>query len=234
MGNKIGKFEIAYRKRKDLFGSIRFILLGLALPLMSFSCTSEAVDLPIKEARIEGTPVRGVLEEMHRTILGIVVGHDSLADVIRKLGSNTINKSHEIDTRPNYLCYQSEHKDNKILVVFYAGPLGSYRNVTSVVIAPATAYRVMPRGCKSSNKVNAGLASTSGFGLNQSIEVYQKILQSKPFLNSKKLYEFSYETERRVTTGNRVVTSMVTSGLFVRTNANSLVQWFEIYFVESF
>jgi len=232
VGHKIGIFMDVGNQRSDTCQPAGLIFLGLVLSALCFSCTSEAYDLPIREPRIEGASVRGVLEGKHRTILGINIGRDSLDDVIKRIGPNAVNKSQDIDTRPKYLCYLSAHEGDKTLIVFYAGPLGGYQKVTSVVIAPADAYRHVPSGCKRNNRVHSGIRTDSGIGINMPLSTYTKLLPSKPYLNSKKLYEYSFETENVTKAGNRLITSVITSGLFIKTNQDSSVRWVELYFVE--
>ena len=189
---------------------------------------------PSPPAVIEARPVAGVLSTPDRTILGVIVGRDSLTDVTRKLGRASIVKKGDADGRPRVLCYRSGQKGDETTVIFEAGPLGGFMTVTGVTIARASDFSALGDNCRETSKVTRVTARTAHVRLDMPIGAAVRALKATPSTSRDGLVEMAFErtvTKRSKATGKEQQID-VSSGIVVRPENNN-VRWFAIYYTES-
>src|SRR5512142_978063 len=175
---------------------MRFTLLGLMALCASVAyagTTQERADRPGLPTTIEAHRVAGGLPTSSRTLLGIVVGNDSLKDVRHRLGNSAIKKIDNEDGRPNIVCYRSSDASDDTMVVFEAGPLGGFQTTTAVTVGHASAFGSLADGCLATAKVTKATARAGHLGLGGAIQTAARALKAKPTVSSAGVTEIALE-----------------------------------------
>lgn len=213
---------------------LRTTLLGLLLT----GITAQATNAPVAglpsaiPAQIESTPAKGVLPARVRTLFGLTIGSASIAQVQEKLGAANVVKLGNIDGRPKAVCYRSASDDT--VVVFEAGPLGGFDQVTGVTVASGTAFAPPLRDCATSAKISRALAAAGTLRLGADINAVAGQLKIDPRTNSRGVMELPFEatTLRRVNHSAQKTEVDTSSGIFARVRDRRVI-WYHIYFTES-
>lgn len=180
---------------------------------------------------IEGTPAKGVLPARNRTVLGLTLGKHSLRDVKTRLGEAPVFKARDAEGRPNTVCYVSSKLKDNTVVVFEAGPLGGFEDLTSITVGPSHAFTASFQDCTKSSKVDRSSAAAGTIRLGADIEVVAKSLRVKVARTKAGLIELPFETPTRIKdkqTG-KVLEGDTLSGVIAE-DTGGTIQWFSVYF----
>lgn len=207
---------------------IAMALLGSSFPAMANGPIPRELPAAIP-AQIVGKPMNGILPLRNRTMLGIVIGRDSLQAVTRKLGGARVVKADSIEGRPNTMCFVSG-RDGTTLTV-EAGPLGGFQIVTGVTVAPKEAFTADMHECLSTNKFDRASLTAGALRLGVRFSEVLASLRADPAKRDG-IVELPFETStiRKVKGQQREVDTI--SGVVARVT-DDRVAWFSIYYAES-
>lgn len=165
--------------------------------------------------------IRGELPLSHRTVLGVVIGRDSLADVEQRLGpALRFTPVGSVDVVA--VCYESDDEQN--VVLFQADP----RDVQAVVLmAHATrrnALGGMARHCQRSAALSAGVGNAAGVTLGMSHDDFIARFLHRPSEDHPRSAGFYFYdlVEPRGESGSRADCQLL-SGVRIRTREGQAV-----------
>jgi hypothetical protein len=211
-------------------------ILLMVMVLSAFSATDANADAELASgppSSIETATAQGVLAAKNRTVLGITVGQHSLADVRRRLGDAKVVKMQAMDGRPDVVCYRSS-KDDATVVMFEAGPLGGFKDVTAATVAPASAFGAAAHACLATEKVNRKTAAIRGIRLGAPMSSVSSVLGKAPAKTKAGLVELPLELikEHKSSSGTKTEET-VSSGFVGRADASGSLAWFSVYYTRS-
>lgn len=181
---------------------------------------------------IENPAHAGQLAARFRTVLGLEVGKHKLGDVLQRFPGAEIFRLDDSDGSSKAICLRSTASNDDTQVVFEAGPLGGFEDLTGVTVAPRAAF---PRTykCVGSRLVTVASASAKSIKLGADLSELAKALNTRTAYAKSGLVEFPFERQSRFRdpkTGTSTE-SRILSGVVARVDSNR-VRWFSIYFVE--
>ncbi len=139
---------------------------------------------------------REILEDQHLTVLGVTVGKQTLNDVQRRLGSTVILPRRE--QAPKRICYVSSRDDDGTIVVFEAGAIGGWEEITSVSIFSRKAKFVERPSCAASGIISKDVRTPRGLRLELDRRDLTKMLGAPTAERSNNVL-YVYRKERRMT-----------------------------------
>jgi len=115
--------------------------------------------------------IRGELPLAHRTVLGVVVGRDSLADVEKLLGpAERFAPVGSADVVA--LCYEWDDDEDGSVIVFQADPKDPRAVVLMAHATRRIALRGMARHCQPSTALRDGVSTAAGVQLGMSHDAF--------------------------------------------------------------
>ena len=140
------------------------LLAALAWPATAFVQPGDALAVDPAE-RLPST-IRGELPLAHRTVLGVVIGRDSLADVQDRLGrAPRFTPVGSVDVEA--VCYEASDDEGSV-VVFQADPKDPDGPVLMAHATRRGALGGIARHCQRSFALAAGIANAAGVKLGMS------------------------------------------------------------------
>jgi len=179
-------------------------------------------------------PVHGVLPATLRTIFGVTVGTASLSDVEKRLGKAAIQRTGRSADRSKSLCYKSALAGDDTVVLFEAGPLGGFQDITAVTIGSSSDFGRIATGCAVSSRVSRSTARIGGLRLGVQIDSVTPHLGVVLTPTEPGFYEVALERDRKRAArgGDEDVTVTTASGIKVHASAG-VTTWFSVYYTES-
>jgi hypothetical protein len=203
--------------------------------LLSAACVSvdaeEAKLIAGVPGVIESKPAKGTLPAKNRTVLGLTLGKHTLGDVKAKLGNAPVSKTRDAEGRPNTLCYAASKATDNTVVVFEAGPLGGYEELTSITVGPSDAFSAAFQDCTKSDIVDRSAAAAGKLRLGGDIGEVASSLRVKVARTKVGLIELPFETPTRLKdkrTG-KLLDGDTLSGVIAK-DSDGRIQWFSVYF----
>lgn len=180
---------------------------------------------------IESTPAKGVLPARNRTVLGLTLGKHSLGDVKAKLGNAPISKARDAEGRPKTLCYVSSRAADNTVVVFEAGPLGGFEELTSITVGPSHAFSASFQDCTKSSAVDRSSAAAGKLRLGADIGEVASSLRVKVARTKAGLIELPFESPTRVKDkrSGKLLEGDTLSGV-IADDSGGRIHWFSVYF----
>lgn len=209
------------------------IAVSVACALSCLSVSAEEADRVALPDKIEMQPLKGVLPNASRTVLGVVIGKHDLKDIKRRLGDAPIKKLEAEEGHPMTVCYRSNRPNDDTMVLFEAGPLGGFQTTTAVLVGPASKFGPS-YDCLATAKVSRSTAKAGKLHLGGDIQSIAGGINARPIAAKSGLTELALE--RIVTRGDKAsgkrVEVDVSSGVVARVEQGS-VKWFAVYYTES-
>lgn len=215
--------------------------VAIAILFLAASQASTAAGLPLKPeleagtpAVVESAPMKGTLPSSVRTIFGVTAGKHSLDDVIKKLGKSELTKLDRADGRPVVVCYRAEDIADDTLVLFEAGPLGGFRQVTAISVGPAAVFGSIRASCSPNKVIGRKTATAGGIALGSPVGKVAVALKAPLTTTKDGLVEAAWEKSKMVSAKDSGKTweETIASGFLGRTH-QGVVTWFSIYFTRS-
>ena len=153
----------------QVFAPLRLVraLLVAALVWPAIAPTQPNDSLALDPAERLPSTIRGELPLAHRTVLGVVIGRDTLEDVQDRLGpAPRFTPVGSVDVEA--VCYEADDDEERSVVVFQADPKDADG---LVLMAHATSRRsvgAMARHCQRSPALAAGVGNAAGVMLGMS------------------------------------------------------------------
>lgn len=139
---------------------------------------------------------RKILEVEYLTVLGITIGKQTLGDVQRKLGPAVVLKRREQAAKR--ICYVSSRNGDGTIVVFEAGAIGAWEEITAVTIFSRIAKFDERAKCTPSDAISKDTRTNDGLGLGLDRKsITQKLGTPTAEKNNNVLYV--YRKEQRMT-----------------------------------
>jgi hypothetical protein len=172
--------------------------------------------------------IRGELPLAHRTVLGVVVGRDGLADVEKRLGpAGRFTPVGSVDVVA--LCYESDDDEDASVIVFQADPKDPRAVVLMAHATRRSALRGMARHCQPSTALRNGVSTAAGVGLGMSHEDFIARFVHSPSEDHPRYAGFYFYdlVELRPDAGPRADCQLL-SGVRIRTRAGQSLA-FSVY-----
>lgn len=207
----------------------------LLAPLLAVACLSAgAVETKLiagVPGEIEGTPTKGVLPARNRTVLGLTLGKHSLHDVKDKFGDAPVFKARDAEGRPNTLCYASDKATDNTVIVFEAGPLGGFEELTGITVGPSHAFGASFQHCTKSSMVDRSSAAAGNLRLGADIRDLANSLRVKVARTKAGLIELPFESPTRLKDkrSGKLLEGDTLSGV-IADDSGGRIQWFSVYF----
>lgn len=149
--------EIFLGRATEFLRHFCFALFGL--------CATGCVTCLDKPADLTPT-VKHLLSEDDVTILDFSIGKSSLTQIVSILGKAPFLPMQE--QGPNRICYASP--SGKVRLIFEAGPMGGWEEITSFTISSGVADSDYKEMCVTTPKISEHIATASGLSLSMSKE----------------------------------------------------------------
>ena len=176
--------------------------VNLILPLITFCFAAVADDIRIFKSdantyRFSQASIhRRTIDGGHLKVLEFTINQSSLSDVQDALGSAEIlpRKEHA----ENKICYTSARSGDGTSIIFAAGAMGGWKDITSIEIISGDTNSLLPRRCTKSDEINKDVGTTGGLklGLSEN-ELRAKLGKPTSEVDGNVLY--FYETKQRMT-----------------------------------
>lgn len=176
----------------------RLILANIFWILFFFSpthCSAQEQKYVIDGYEFSAEPHHKILDDSHLTILGFTIGEHSLEDIQNKLGRTEILPAKE--QAPVQICYRSNQKSDRTIIVFEAGPMGSWKYLTTFRLISNKVKFSEKDKCKTSTVVFKNIQTESGIKLGINPDQLRAIL-GKPTKEINDNIFFLYEAQRRL------------------------------------
>jgi hypothetical protein len=210
------------------------LLVLMLIPVCLSAATAETRLIAGVPGVIESKPAKGILPARNRTIMGLTVGKHSLADVKAKLGNAPVYKARDAEGRPNTICYSSAKRNDNTVVVFEAGPLGGFEELTGITVGSADLFSQPYQGCTKSNKVDRRSVAAGDLKLGVDVERVAHALRVKVSRTKAGLLEFPYQLPTTIKQkGSAKSLEGETSSGVVADDSGGKVRWFSVYFIQS-
>ncbi len=185
-------------------------------------------------AAIQTAPVKGVLSDRHRTVVGVTVGKHSLDGVMNILGRAAVVKLERAEGRPSVVCFRSGDPSDDTVVMFEAGPLGGFKQVTAISVGPSSTFGAIQGSCKASKAISREAANAGGISLGIAVEMVAQSVGSPIANTSAGLFEVAFEkTETIKESSSGKAWEVDTSSGLVGRARGGLVSWFSVYYTRS-
>lgn len=180
---------------------------------------------------VENMPAKGVLPARNRTVLGLTLGKHSLGDVKARLGNAPVSKTRAAEGRPNTLCYASNKAADNTVVVFEAGPLGGFEELTGITVGPSHAFTASFQDCTKSYMVDRSSAAAGKLRLGADIGEVANALRVKVARTKSGLIELPFESPTRLKdkSSGKLLEGDTLSGV-IADDSGGKIQWFSVYF----
>lgn len=180
----------------------KFFFTILALLISPFSAVKSSEESAllisvrdIPDTRSIESTKSGELDKSHLSVLGFEIGENTLNDVMEKLGQAKI-KHDPGATDPNEICYTSNAEGDQTKIIFIAGPMGGWENITEFQIISGNLPLKKTEWCTASPLISKKLSTKGGLRLGMNLTSLKKKL-GEPTESRPSFYSFDFYTKRK-------------------------------------
>lgn len=146
-------------KRKGLVVVAFFVVMSYVACANEIKVVTESsvYSVPAEKVRHERLP------DTYLSLLGLTIGKNSLSDIQRELGSASVRQRGE--QQPYQVCYRSTSASDGTILIFGAGPLGGWKEITAVSLLSGNEQTADREACVPSTRVSKKLSTEAGLSL---------------------------------------------------------------------